>query len=84
MACIPDNVSEVYVPTMTALKIGTVHHGFIVNHDPTNPTHKFDWCPLQERPCLSPLRTVKVGQEFTFHYGMDNEGAPNYPTKPNP
>ena len=68
---IPLNKLEVFAPTVLALKVGAVSHGFIVQHSRVNPTHKFGWDSLVDKPNLEPLRWVDSDEEFTVDYGWN-------------
>ena len=46
-------------------------HGFIVQHSRVNPTHKFGWDSLVDKPNLEPLRWVDSDEEFTVDYGWN-------------
>ena len=70
IAAIPSS-EEVFSPTVLGLQVGAVHHGFIVQHSRTNPTHEAAYDVEFDQPVLVPLRDVEVGEEFTFDYGMD-------------
>ena len=62
---------EVFSPTVQALQLGAVHHGFIVQHSRKDPTHEDAYDVELDQPVLVPLRDVEVEEEFTFDYGMD-------------
>lgn len=68
---IPADDDNVFAPTVLALEVGAVSHGFIVQHSRVNPTHKLEWDHHVDRPYLSPLRWANVNEEFTFNYGWD-------------
>ena len=68
---IPADDDNVFAPTVLALEVGAVSHGFIVQHSRVNPTHILEWDHHVDRPYLSPLRWTNVDEEFTFNYGWD-------------
>ena len=68
---IPADDDNVFAPTVLALKVGAVSHGFIVQHSRVNPTHILEWDHHVDLSYLSPLRWTNVNEEFTFNYGWD-------------
>ena len=65
---------SVYTPTVMALIVGAVNHGFIVQHSSDDPTHEGDFCTIRNLPVLRPLREADEGEEFTFNYHYDKKG----------
>ena len=77
MCDIPDS-NDVWVPTLTALRVGAVNQGFIVQHNREDPTHYLSYDPVRKLNYLLPVqdssgkdKVVHVGDEFTFNYGWD-------------
>ena len=61
-----------FTPTRTAIAVGCVDIGFIVQHRKTNPTHKLCWEETHKHPCLKPVRDAEVGEEFCYDYRYQN------------
>ena len=75
---------EVVVCTKESLRVRAIHHTYIINHSSDNPTHEFDYCHAQNKPCLVPRRDAEEGEEYTFCYNMLREGAKDVETEPTP
>ena len=67
----PSSNNEVFAPTVQALQVGAVSHGFIVQHSRENPTHKISWEDHLNVPCYEPIRRAEVNEEFTIDYGWE-------------
>ena len=67
----------VWVPTLTAFKMGTVHMPAIIGHNDENPTHEIAVDPITHKTLVIPVtdkngkpRDTEVDEEFSIDYHL--------------
>ena len=67
----------VWVPTVTAFEMGTIHMPAIIGHNDENPTHEIYVDPMTDKTLVIPVedkngkpREAKVGEEFSINYNL--------------
>ena len=67
----------VWVPTLTAFEMGTIHMPAIIGHNDENPTHEISVDPITHKTLVIPVadkngkpRETKVDEEFGIDYNL--------------